>query len=125
MAFDLRSGQWLKFKLAPQQTANMLALGAFQTPDGFFLGIYVKQRRHIMLQDERGHNVATVVKDAATGVTNLANVYFTPESVLDLCPLDDVAHLPPGAVIADGWEPEEARAKRRLAQAAATQPSVN
>ena len=114
-----RPGQWLKFLLAPEKAAEsraLAALGAHVTPDGYFVAIYAPRHtgnnvtvtrpdgthadsdtlpERLMVCDARGHNVPTVVRQK-DGSDTLANVYFALADVVDLQPLTDRAHLPPG-----------------------------
>jgi len=95
----------------------MRTLGAFETPDGFFLSIYVPPHHtaevsvtrggtsevtprefregYLQLVDENGLDVKVIVKKEDNSKV-ISSVFFDLENVLELCPMTSKEHFPPG-----------------------------
>jgi hypothetical protein len=137
MAFTPRPGQRVKFHLPDPWKQAVSQNGGHLTPDGYFLGTFIQSGTgprvshrkgdgvevtdesalpaRIMCVDKNDHNVMLPFRDEALGHAEFRPACFLPEDVLNLCPLDDTAHLPPGAKISEGWKPEEQLIKERRA----------
>lgn len=135
---NFRNGQHVKFHFSDTQKKGGMEdlakkAGAFETPDGYFLGTHLTagfasvqmvsttkdgpkvshggewQDARINLVNEFGDNVEVLITGPDGRTKDKRNLAIHPNSVDDLCALDDVAHLPPKYIGAhlDGWKPKE------------------
>lgn len=128
-----RAGQWCKFKVRSESDAAKLAsLGAHVAPDGFLVGIFAARETtatasitrangtveksggevlpdRVVLQATHGHNVEIVFHNPKTNANEMRRLWFLLDDpdVVDLHPMTDKGHFPPGYVARTFAAPHE------------------
>lgn len=129
-----RAGQWCKFKVRSESdAAKLVSHGSHVTPDGYFVGIFAARETtptasitrkdgtveksggevlpdRVVLQANHGHDVETVFHNPKTHGNEMRRVWFRLDGpdVVDLHPMTDKGHFPPGYVARTFAAPHEA-----------------